>query len=401
MPAKKAVRNTPVRPVQVAPQRMVRDPGQPIPSSGVLELHPKGYGFLRDPRNDYRQSPSDVFVADTMIQDLGLRPGVFVQGVAQATGEQQGPRLNEVFDVDGTTPERYHRTPRFEELTPITPYQWMRLETGVEPVTTRVMDLLTPLGKGQRGLIVAPPRTGKTILLQQIGHSVSVNYPDVKLVVLLIDERPEEVTEMRRHIHGEVLASSLDRDVESHVRLSRLTVERCRRLAELGQNVFLLVDSITRMARSFNKWIGNSGRTMSGGVDVRALDIPKQLFASARAFEEGGSLTIVATALIETGSRMDEVIFEEFKGTGNMELVLDRKLADRRVWPAMDISRSGTRREESLFDPETLQAVTALRRTLNTMNPVDAMERLTARLAKFASNEEFVRTISGARTVYA
>ena len=239
------------------------------------------------------------------------------------------------------------------------------------------MDLLTPLGKGQRALIVAPPRTGKTILLQHISLGISTNYPDVKLIVLLIDERPEEVTDMKRAVNGEVVASSLDRDIESHVRLSQLVVERCKRLAEMGKDVVMLMDSITRLARAFNKWVGNTGRTMSGGVDIKAMDIPKKLFATARLFEEGGSLTIVGTALIDTGSRMDELIFQEFKGTGNMELVLDRKLADRRVWPAIDISQSGTRREEKLLSPETLRAVTMLRRTLSTMHPVDAMEQLT------------------------
>ena len=256
------------------------------------------------------------------------------------------------------------------------------------------MDLLTPLGKGQRALIVAPPRTGKTILLQQVSQAISTNYPDVNLVMLLVDERPEEVTDMRRSVKGDVIASSLDRDVESHVRLSQLVVERCKRLAEMGKDVFLLMDSITRMARAFNKWVGNTGRTMSGGVDIKALDIPKKLFATARLFEEGGSLTIVATALIDTGSRMDELIFQEFKGTGNMELVLDRKLADRRVWPAIDISQSGTRREEKLLDPDTLHAVTMLRRTLSTMHHVDAMEQLTSQLAKFKSNQEFIKLIS-------
>ena len=370
--------------------------GDNLPAYGVLELHPKGYGFLRNPENDYRPTPADVFVPASKIEMTGLRPGVLIRGTARPTGQQQGPRLEEIFDVDGLAPEEYKNVPRFDELTPVSPNQWLRLETGPQPLTTRVMDLLTPLGKGQRGLIVAPPRTGKTVLLQQIGHAIATNYPDVRLAVLLIDERPEEVTEMRRHIQGDVLASSLDRDVESHVRLAKLSVERCKRLAEMGHDVFLLIDSITRMARAFNKWIGNTGRTMSGGVDVKAMDIPKQLFASARAFEEGGSLTVVATALVETGSRMDDVIFEEFKGTGNMELVLDRRLADRRIWPAMDVSRSGTRREENLLDPETLHAVTMLRRTMITMDPIDALERLTSRLAKFESNEEFIRLMSGA-----
>jgi len=259
------------------------------------------------------------------------------------------------------------------------------------------MDLLTPLGKGQRALIVAPPRSGKTVMLQQISQAISENHPDVSLVMLLVDERPEEVTDMRRSVKGEVLASSLDCDVESHVRLSQLVVERCKRMAEAGKDVFLLMDSITRMARAFNKWVGNTGRTMSGGVDIKALDIPKKLFATARVFEEGGSLTIVATALIDTGSRMDELIFQEFKGTGNMELVLDRKLADRRVWPAIDISQSGTRREEKLLDPNTLHAVNVLRRTLSTMHHVDAMEQLTKQLGKFKSNREFITLISNSR----
>jgi transcription termination factor Rho len=257
------------------------------------------------------------------------------------------------------------------------------------------MDLLTPLGKGQRALIVAPPRTGKTFLLQHISQAIATNYPDIKLMMLLVDERPEEVTDMRRAVRGDVLASSLDQEIESHVRLSQLAVERCRRLAEMGKDVFLLMDSITRMARAFNKWVGNTGRTMSGGVDVKALDIPKKLFATARLFEEGGSLTIVATALIDTGSRMDELIFQEFKGTGNMELVLDRKLADRRVWPSIDINQSGTRREEKLLPPETLHAVTMLRRTLSSMHHVDAMEQLTSKLAKFKSNRDFIDLISG------
>jgi transcription termination factor Rho len=241
---------------------------------------------------------------------------------------------------------------------------------------------------------VAPPRTGKTILLQQIGQAVSANHPDVKLVVLLVDERPEEVTDMRRHVPGEVLASSLDQDVESHVRLSRLAIERCKRLVERGQDVLLLVDSLTRMARAFNKWVGNTGRTMTGGLDIRALDTPKKLFATARAFQESGSLTILATALIETGSRMDDLIFEEFKGTGNLELVLDRQLADRRVWPAIDITRSGTRREEMLLDPDTLQAVERLRRALAQLSPMEAAQELTSKLAKYATNREFIKRVN-------
>jgi transcription termination factor Rho len=382
------------------PEPEVGENGEPVPlvpASGVLELHPNGYGFLRDPANNYQRERTDPFVPGSMIDRFGLREGLLIKAMVQQSRKQQGPRVREILDVDGIKPEEYPNVKSFDELTPINPESWLRLETGPQPLSPRVMDLLTPLGKGQRALIVAPPRTGKTILLQQISQAISTNYPELKLFVLLIDERPEEVTDMRRNVNGEVIASSLDRDVESHVRLSQLVVERCKRLVELGHDVFLLMDSITRMARAFNKWVGNTGRTMSGGVDVKALDIPKKLFATARAFEEGGSLTIVATALIDTGSRMDELIFQEFKGTGNMELVLDRKLADRRIWPAIDITQSGTRREEKLLDPETLHAVTMLRRTLSTMHHVDAMEQLTSKLSKFKANRDFIKLISGAR----
>jgi transcription termination factor Rho len=366
----------------------------------VLELHPNGYGFLRDPSKDYQRERSDPFVPGTMIDKFNLREGVYLHGMVQGGRGQQGPRLKEIESVNGMPPEEYVNIKNFDQLTPINPEEWLRLETGPEPMTTRVMDLLTPLGKGQRALIVSPPRAGKTIMLQHVSQAIIKNHPDVKLVVLLVDERPEEVTDMRRAVvGGEVVASSLDRDVESHVRLSQLVVERCKRLTEEGKDVFLLMDSITRMARAFNKWVGNTGRTMSGGVDIKAMDIPKKLFATARAFEEGGSLTVVATALVDTGSRMDELIFQEFKGTGNMELVLDRKLADRRIWPAIDITQSGTRREEKLLDPDTLHAVTMLRRTLTTMHHVDAMEQLIKQLEKKDSNEEFISLISAAKVM--
>jgi transcription termination factor Rho len=365
------------------------------PGSGVLEMHPNGYGFLRDPATNFNRERSDPFVPGTMIEKFGLREGVLISGMVQHHRKQQGPRLREILDVDGISPEDYVNVKSFDQLTPINPEQWLQLETGAQPLTTRVMDLLTPLGKGQRALIVAPPRTGKTILMQHVVQAISANYPKVTSVVLLIDERPEEVTDMRRNVNGEVFASSLDRDVESHVRLAQLVVARCQRLAEMGKDVVMVLDSITRLARAFNKWVGNTGRTMSGGVDIKAMDVPKKLFATARAFEEGGSLTIVGTALIDTGSRMDELIFQEFKGTGNMELVLDRKLADRRVWPAIDIEQSGTRREEKLLPPEMLHAVTMLRRTLSSMHHVDAMEQLTSKLGKFKSNAEFVMLIQG------
>jgi len=375
------------------------DPLPLVPGSGVLELHPNGYGFLRNPVGNFPRERTDPFVPGTMIEKFGLREGLLIHGMVQHHRKQQGPRLREILDVDGLAPEEYLNVKRFDELTPITPKEWFRLETGAEPLSTRVMDLLTPLGKGQRALIVAPPRTGKTVLMQQISNAISRNYPNVTVVVLLIDERPEEVTDMRRGVQGEVFASSLDCDVESHVRLSQLTVARCQRLAEMGHDVFMLMDSITRLARAFNKWVGNTGRTMSGGVDIKAMDIPKKLFATARAFEEGGSLTIIGTALIDTGSRMDDLIFQEFKGTGNMELVLDRKLADRRVWPSIDIEQSGTRREEMLLPPDMLHATTMLRRTLSSMHPVDAMEQLTSKLGKFKSNGEFITLIQGAQAI--
>jgi transcription termination factor Rho len=377
--------------------------GEPLPTEpggGVLELHPNGYGFLRDTKNNYQRERSDPFVPGTMIDKFNLREGVLLQGMVQQGRSNQGPRLKELETIDGMTPDEYADVKNFDDLTAINPEQWLRLETGPQPMTTRVMDLLTPLGRGQRALIVSPPRSGKTVMLQHISQAVIENHPDVHLMVLLVDERPEEVTDMRRAvIGGEVMASSLDRDVESHVRLSQLVIERCRRLTEEGKDVFLLMDSITRLARAFNKWVGNTGRTMSGGVDIKAMDIPKKLFATARAFEEGGSLTVVGTALIDTGSRMDELIFQEFKGTGNMELVLDRKLADRRVWPAIDITQSGTRREEKLLDEDTLHAVTMLRRTLTSMHHVDAMEQLIKQLEKKKTNEEFISLISAAKVM--
>jgi transcription termination factor Rho len=387
-----------MRPPELEPE--VTETGEPIPlepGNGILEMHPNGYGFLRSPETNYQRERTDPFVPATMIERYRLREGVSIKALVQPGRRQQGPRVREIQEVEGMAPDQYGSVKMFDQLTPINPETWLRLETGQQPITTRVMDLLTPLGKGQRALIVAPPRTGKTVLLQQVSQAISANHPELQLVMLLIDERPEEVTDMRRTVKGEVMASSLDCDVESHVRLSQLVIERCKRMAESGKDVFLLMDSITRMARAFNKWVGNTGRTMSGGVDIKALDIPKKLFATARVFEEGGSLTIVATALIDTGSRMDELIFQEFKGTGNMELVLDRKLSDRRVWPAIDISQSGTRREEKLLDANTLHAVGMLRRTLSSMHHVDAMEQLTKQLAKFKSNREFITLIASSR----
>ncbi len=367
------------------------DPDSFYPLAGVLELHPNGYGFLRDPKESYVRQLSDPFVPGSVIEKLGLREGVRVNGLVQPARGSQGPRVREIYDVDGMNPDDYINVRPFDELTPINPEFWLRLETGAEPLSTRVMDLLTPLGKGQRALIVAPPRSGKTVLLQQISQAITLNYPDVYVIVLLIDERPEEVTDFRRAVNAEVVSSSLDCELESHIRLAQFVIQRCKRLAEMGKDVFLLLDSITRLARAFNKWVGNTGRTMTGGVDIKAMDVPKKIFSSARLNEEGGSLTIVGTALVDTGSRMDELIFQEFKGTGNMELVLDRRLADRRIWPAIDITQSGTRREEKLLPPDILRASNMLRRALTPMNPIEAMEQLSSNLARCESNAEFFK----------
>jgi transcription termination factor Rho len=359
---------------------------------GVLELHPKGFGFLRNPARHYVAQQADPYVPTPLIQKFGLREGLLVAGPTEFSKKGSGPRLARVEHIEGEAPDRYRRR-NFDELTPVDPHEWIRLETGQEPLTTRVMDMLTPIGKGQRGLIVAPPRTGKTILLQQIGQAVIKNNPEMHLIMLLIDERPEEVTEMRRTVKGEVIASNMDRDTASHVRLAELVVERAKRLAEQGKQAFVLLDSLTRLARAYNKAVNNSGRTMSGGIDIRALEVPKRLFGSARVFEEGGSLTVMGTALIDTGSRMDDIIFQEFKGTGNMELVLDRRLADRRIFPAMDIGQSGTRKEERLLAPDTLQRVTLLRRSLVSLNPVTAMESLVKKLGDYPSNQAFLEKI--------
>jgi transcription termination factor Rho len=335
---------------------------------------------------------ADPFVPGPLIQKFGLREGLMVAGPAESAKKGNGPRLARVEHIEGQAPERYARR-EFDDLTPVDPHEQVKLETGPEPLTTRVMDMLTPIGKGQRGLIVAPPRTGKTILLQHIAQAVAINHPEVHLIMLLIDERPEEVTEMRRLVKGQVVASSYDRDTASHVRSAELVIERAKRLAEQGEQVFVLLDSITRLSRAYNKAVGNSGRTMSGGIDSRAMEVPRRLFGSARVFEEGGSLTVIGTALIDTGSRMDDYIFQEFKGTGNMELVLDRRLADRRIFPAIDISQSGTRKEERILPAETHQRVTLLRRSLSSLKPVEAMEGLVSQLGKYPSNAAFLEKV--------
>jgi transcription termination factor Rho len=363
----------------------------------VLELHDKGYGFLRSPRRNYQPGPGDAYVPGPLLHRQGLREGLLLEGPVEPPLRGNAPRLIEIQRIEGQ-PAATYRSRGFEDLTPIDPHVRLALETPGGPMTTRVMDLLTPIGKGTRGLIVAPPRTGKTILLQHIASAVATNHPEMDLVLLLIDERPEEVTEIRRLFTGrervEVIASSSDHDSVNHVRIAELVVERSRRLAEQGREVFVLLDSLTRLARAYNRNTSAGGRTMSGGIDSRALEVPKRLFGAARAFDEGGSLTVMGTALIDTGSRMDEVIFQEFKGTGNMELVLDRKLADRRVYPALDISQSGTRKEERLLPPEMLRRVTLLRRTLVDMDIVQAMESLVQKLGQTSDNAAFLGRIA-------
>ena len=361
--------------------------------TGVLELHPRGHGFLRDPARNFRAGANDVYVGSPLLARYRLQQGVHLKGrVDPSNRGGTAPQLADLIEIEGHEPDDYAELRGFDELTPIDPHHRLVLETGAEPMGMRVMDLLTPIGKGQRGLIVAPPRTGKTILLQQLAAAVATNHPEIHLIVLLVDERPEEVTDMKRSVRGEVIASSSDHDVEEHIRLAQLTVDRAKRIAETGGQVLILLDSLTRLARAYNKG-SNSGRTMTGGLDIKAMDIPKRLFGAARMFEEGGSLTVMATALIDTGSRMDELIFQEFKGTGNMEVVLDRKLADRRVWPAIDLQLSGTRKEERLLDATTLARVTLLRRSLSELKPVEAMESLVKQLGKYPTNAAFLDKI--------
>jgi transcription termination factor Rho len=355
-------------------------------------MHPDGHGFLRDPGRGFKPAQADVYVGHKLLAKFQLRQGVHLTGVTEAGGRGEPSRLTELTQIEGLAPDRYAGVREFDELTAVDPHERIRLETDAEPLGMRVMDLLTPVGKGQRGLIVAPPRSGKTILLQQLAAAVARNHPELRLFVLLVDERPEEVTEMRRSVRGEVIASSSDHATEEHIRVAQLTVDRAKRIAEAGGQVLVLLDSLTRLARAYNK-NSSSGRTMSGGVDIKALDVPKRLFGAARKFDEGGSLTVLATCLIETGSRMDEVIFQEFKGTGNMEVVLDRRLADRRVWPAIDIQLSGTRKEERLLDAQTLSRVTLLRRSLSELKPVEAMESLVQQLGKFPTNGAFLDRI--------
>ena len=361
---------------------------------GIIEISGKGFGFLRDPKRNFVQTPQDIFVTPEIVRRFALRDGMWVQG--ETRRGNRGPQLMRLNKINDDEPTKYQDLVPFEELTTINPNKRIKLETVPDRYTTRIMDLMTPLGMGQRGLIVAPPRTGKTTLLHHIADAVTKNHPEMKLIILLVDERPEEVTDFRRSCPGaEIMASSNDSDIKSHTRIAQLAAERAKRMVEAGKHVFILLDSITRTARAFNNATGGGGRTMSGGIDARAMEIPRKIFAAARNTEEAGSLTIVATALIETGSRMDELIFQEFKGTGNMELVLDRKISDQRIYPAVDIFLSGTRREELLLQPWELEKINLIRRGLAGHKPGEAIERLLMFVKKFPTNTQMLKEIPG------
>jgi transcription termination factor Rho len=365
-------------------------------AEGVLQLFQEGYGFLRAPSANYLPGPDDVYVSPSQVRRFDLHTGDTVSGqVRPPKDNERYVALIKVDAINFEPPERLGRRVPFESLTPIYPQAKLTLETNAETLSTRVMDLLIPIGKGQRGLIVSPPRTGKTMLLQNIATSIRQNHPEVLLIVLLIDERPEEVTDMQRSVGGEVIFSSFDEGADRHVQVAEMVLEKAKRLVERGRDVVILLDSITRLARAYNSQIASSGRVLSGGLDSNALERPKRFFGTARAIEEGGSLTIIATALVDTGSRMDEVIFEEFKGTGNFELHLDRKLADRRLFPAIDIQKSGTRKEELLLAKQDLSRMWMLRKVLTPLSPVEAMELLVSKLGKTKSNAEFLASMNG------
>ncbi|MCK4404308.1 MAG: transcription termination factor Rho [candidate division Zixibacteria bacterium] len=360
-------------------------------AEGVLQILQEGYGFLRSPDYNYLPGPDDIYVSPSQIKRFDLRTGDTISGQVRPPKENEKYfALLKIEAVNFENPEVAKHKVLFDNLTPLYPEKRIKLETVPEEVSMRIMDLMTPIGRGQRALIVSPPKAGKTMLLQKIANSVAINHPEMKLIVLLIDERPEEVTDMKRSVKGEVISSTFDEPADRHVQVADMVLEKAKRLVEHGQHVVILLDSVTRLARANNAVMPHSGKILSGGVDSNALQKPKRFFGAARNIEEGGSLTIVATAIVESGSRMDEVIFEEFKGTGNMEMVLDRRLSDRRIFPAMDINRSGTRKEELLFVPEDLNKVWILRKFLTEMNSVEAMEFLLDRIRKTKSNSKFL-----------
>ncbi|MBT4880349.1 MAG: transcription termination factor Rho [Alphaproteobacteria bacterium] len=367
--------------------------GVPIFGEGVLEIMQDGFGFLRSPESNYLPGPDDIYVSPSQVRKFALRTGDTVDG--EIRSPREGERYFALLKVDSINfdkPEKLKNRINFDNLTPLYPEDAIKLEIDeakVKDKTLRVVDLISPLGKGQRGLIVAPPRTGKTVMLQNIAHAITANHPEAYLIVLLIDERPEEVTDMARSVKGEVVSSTFDEPASRHVQVSEMVIAKAKRLVEQKKDVVILLDSITRLARAYNTIVPSSGKVLTGGVDANALQKPKRFFGAARNIEEGGSLTILATALVETGSRMDEVIFEEFKGTGNSEIILDRKISDKRVFPAIDITKSGTRKEELLVDKSVLSKMWVLRRILNPMGPLEAMEFLLDKLRGSKTNEEF------------
>jgi transcription termination factor Rho len=366
-----------------------------IHGSGVLEALPDGYGFLRSPDYNYLPGPDDIYISPSQIKRFGLRTGDEVAGYIRPPKDtERFFALLKIETVNDESPEAFRHKILFDNLTPLYPNERLILETTPSCASTRVMDLLTPIGKGQRGLITSPPKAGKTVLLQMIANAITQNHPECKLIMLLIDERPEEVTDMQRSVDAEVISSTFDEAPQRHVQIADMVIERAKRLVEHKRDVIILLDSITRLARAYNSVAPHSGRILTGGVDASALQKPKRFFGAARNIEEGGSLTILGTALIETGSKMDEVIFEEFKGTGNMEIVFDRRLADRRLFPAMDVNRSGTRKEELLLDDSTLQRIWLIRKILADMNPIEAMEFLKNKVLSTKTNEEFLNSMA-------
>ncbi|MHC5010411.1 MAG: transcription termination factor Rho, partial [Planctomycetota bacterium] len=363
-------------------------------AEGLLELHPDGYGFLRRPENDFAQHPGDVYVSASLIRKLRLKPGCWISGTARrARPSEPFLALQHVDEVNHEDPSRLEELTSFEDLTVVYPDHRLVLEVAPEDIEMRVIDLFCPLGRGQRALVVAPPRTGKTILLQKLADAVAHNSPNVDIVVLLVDERPEEVTNMRRSVRGEVIASTFDKPASNHVRVAELVIEKVKRMVEFGRHVVLLLDSITRLGRSYNNQSGPSGRILTGGLDAKALTKPKRFFSAARNVEDGGSLTIVATALVDTGSRLDDVIFEEFKGTGNMEIVLDRGMANARVWPAINLPASGTRNEDLLLHPEELRRINLLRKGMSGIDPATVMDGIRDTMKQYRTNAELLMSL--------
>ena len=369
--------------------KLFSENGEETTASGMLEIMPDGFGFLR--RKKYHFSEDDIYISASQIRRFNMRTGDIISGrIRPPKDNERYYALLQVEEINNEDPENLSRRPPFSSLVPIHPDEVIKMETKPNILSTRIIDLLIPIGKGQRGLIVSPPKAGKTMLLKQLANSISHNHPEIKLIILLIDERPEEVTDMERSVNADVVSSTFDQKPENHIRLAELVLERSQRLVEQGQNVAVLIDSITRLTRAYNLVIPPSGRTLSGGIDPSAFYKPKRFFGAARNIDKGGSLTVLATAIVDTGSRMDDVVYEEFKGTGNMELHLDRRIADRRIFPAIDISRSGTRREELLLDEHKIELMWALRRAMGSSTSIEFLEKLMDRLRKTDSNEEFL-----------